>query len=437
MIEENKEGLLVSLFGMHEKIINRLSTIDTTYESDKIDEFNDLLTESQINNIKLLIKEPRYKIDDDIYSEGCINTKNLEDDIKNLIDKKLQEILNSPTIFDNWSDIYLNNMNILYYIGNDIQYLEIYKNIILTNKDKIKSYIDKNGQTIAFYKTTLMDKDLFNFLLLSDIDLNHRDVADETVLDRILKLKLESQYMEILDSKRFNINDVKVSFKKNHSYSIKSAFHSLIANIDLMDLSPISKEEMLQKLIGNKRFDINSSTYSSYLYQCLYEKRLNMAKELILAGASIYNINNTGSNVLYFMYDDKIFFEQIKPILESKKDKLINYVNFARVSAFPLNIRDDNHAVVQWMIENGEKYDFMESISVAISKNAINSLSLLIKNQNNISVYFDKIIELIEKNKKENKRSRMDYTEIISCLEKKCINEKNLQVNKVAVKNRI
>lgn len=439
MINEKKEELLSHLLGMPEKIIDRLSLIDTTYESDKIDDFNDVLTETQINSIKLLIKEPRYKVDDDIYSEGCINTTNLKNDIDELTGKRIQDILKQKDLFDNWCDIYLNDMNILYYIGNDIQYRDIYKKIVLNNKDKLKSYVDKNGQTVAFYSTTLLDKELFTFLLISGINLNHRDVLEETVLDRILKLKLLSHYMEMLDSEMFDINDVKVFFTKNHSYSIRSAFHSLIANIDNMNIDDNSKEEMLQKLIGNKKFDINGSIYSSYLYQCLYEKKLNIATNLILAGADIQNINNAGSNVLYFMYQDKVFFEKIKPILETKKDKLINYVNFARVSAFPLNIRDDNYKVVEWMIQNGEKYDFMESLSLALSNNSMYSLGLLIKNENNISVYFDEIIELIQKNQKENKRLRVDYSELISYLEKRFINEngKDIQINKVVVKNRI
>lgn len=439
MINEKNEELLSHLLGMPEQIIDRLSRIDTTYESDKIDDFNDLLTETQINSIKLLIKESRYTVNDDIYLEGCINTTNLKNDMNKLIDEKVQELLKKSDFFDNWSNIYINDMNILYYIGNDIKYSEIYKKIVLNNKDKLKSYVDKNRQTIAFYNTTLIDKELFSFLLLSGINFNHRDILEETMLDRVLKLKLSSHYMQILDSERFNINEVKVFFTRNHSYSIKSAFHSLIANIDNMNLNADTKKEMLQKLIGNKKFDINGSTYSSYLYQCLYEKKFNIATNLILAGADIQNINNAGSNVLYFMYQDKVFFEKIKPILETKKDKLINYVNFARVSAFPLNIRDDNYKVVEWMIQNGEKYDFMESLSLALSNNSVYSSEVLIKNENNISVYFDKIIELIQKNQKENKRLRVDYSELISYLEKRFINEngKDIQINKMVVKNRI
>lgn len=423
IMEEIRVNLLLSkLFSIPFEIFEMLDKMDLNYEKENADNILKNFGQSTAKAFSQLSELPKFKMEYDFCF--AINTEELIKDIEALRKKSVKEILENNNLKD-WKNLHIGNENILFHLGRMPEHYELFKEIVINYPEDVANFFDSLNQNVLFYPNAQQNLYLFSKILNLDIDINTRNVFNQSVVDKALCSGNMKVYECILKDKRFDVNKIENFSIQPNCYTENSVFYSILNN--LSKFKQEEQEKIIDMLLNHKKFDINKFNNNSYLYYCLYAKNFALAEKLIYAGADIVNINKNNSSLLFFIYDQTLLFNNVIKFIEKEKKRLINKKNYMGLGALLLNIGDDNDIVVKWLIDNGEVYSFKDSLKRAFEENSMKSIMIFLERENNLNIYKDFITEEIDKATIKNKKYKkeVDFSEVISYIEKKLISQNN------------
>jgi len=346
-----------------------------------------------------------------------------------------------------WQELNIDSENVLFYLGNSNKKedISLFEKIIL-NEDgsRLIKVLSNNKSTLLFCKNILLKEELLNKMINLGLSLNDKNQDGVFASCYLLRYNIELA-MKCIDKKLIDINLTSILInKKYNSYSKNGFFYEFIK-----EYSNIPEPDYYLDKILNFGLNLNDPN-NVYLYASLNSYKYELANKLIKRSASILNLNEAKSNLLYFNGNEKLLFTDILDIIEIHKEDLINYRNAYNINALPLIIKDGRYETATWLIENGEKVNIQECMEALVNADKIKTDFLEIysnkceedfkKNQDYIySVIINKENKIIEDIKKRpytrlnEMKKELDIVKIY--MEQKILSFKENE--NVVVKNRL